>query len=47
MAQNKQTFGPGMFTLDENGRVILLFGGFPGSTVATETGNVLPVEDKK
>lgn len=45
--QNKELIGPGILTLDENGRILFLIGGFPGSVVATETGNVLPIEENK
>lgn len=41
-----QKLGIGMITLDSNGRICFVLGGFPGSKAANE-GSVLPIEKKK
>lgn len=45
MKENK-IISPGIFTLDQNGKPCFVFGGFPGSPAAHETGIVFRVEEK-
>lgn len=45
MKENKM-IGPGMLTLDQNGKPCFVLGGFPGSPLSHETGNIFPVEEK-